>query len=637
MIGRFSELGVYKELMSNRELGVCLAGGALALAAGIWEWTGSTPAVVASIIALASVAVNGLPIIRGAVKGVLARRINVDELVALALIASILQGEFLSAATISFIMVIGELAEEILSDSSRKSIQALASMTPEQATLLDGDAQRVVPAADVRAGDRLLVKPGERAPVDGTILRGASAVDESAITGESLPKEKGPGDPLLAGTMNHSGVLEIEAVRVGEDTTMGRVAQLVAEAENESPGAARLVDRYAAWFTPTVLLIAAAAWVWTGALDRAVAVLVAGCPCSLLMAAPTAAVAAVARAAKSGILIKGGRRLEQAATVDTVLFDKTGTLTLGEPRVDAVHAGQGLDDEQILTWAASAERDSTHPLAKAVLKAAHYAKITVRRAEDMISEAGLGVRAMLDGSRIEVGAAALAEGAGALPADLQRFLDGAKERGATPIVVWRDSKPVGVLSVSDKVREQSKAAIEALKSTGVRRVGVVSGDHERSARLVADQLGMDDTWAELKPEGKLRVIEKLQAQGRRIMFVGDGVNDAPALAKADVGVAMGAAGTDVALETSDIALVYDDIAKLPFVLRLSRRMLALIKWNIALGLGVNAIAVFGGAEGVLSPIVASLFHNIGAILVILSSASLLFFERRGRIKAEERV
>jgi Cd2+/Zn2+-exporting ATPase len=254
----------------------------------------------------------------------------------------------------------------------------------------------------------------------------------------------------------------------------------------------------------------------------------------------------------------------------------------------------------------------------------------------MISEAGLGVRAMLDGSRIEVGAAALAEGAGALPADLQRSLDDIKERGATPIVVWRDSKPVGVLSVSDKIRRESKAAIEELKSLGVRRVGVVSGDHERSAKLVASQLGVDDTWAELKPEGKLRVIGDLQAHGRRIMFVGDGVNDAPALAKADVGVAMGAAGADVALETSDIALVYDEIEKLPFVLRLSRRMLALIKWNIALGLGVNAIAVFGGAEGVLSPIVASLFHNMGAILVAASSASLLFFERRGRISAEEK-
>jgi Cd2+/Zn2+-exporting ATPase len=636
MIGRFSELGVYKELLSSRELGVCLAGGALALAAGIWEWTGSTPAVVGSIIALASVAVNGLPIIRHAVKGVMARRINVDELVALALIASIIQGEFLSAATISFIMVIGEIAEDVLSDSSRKSIQALANMTPEMAALVDGDETRMVPAASIRVEDRILVRPGERAPVDGTILSGASAVDESAITGESLPKEKSVGDPLLAGTMNHSGVLEIEAVRVGEDTAMGRVAHLVAEAEAEAPGAARLVDRYAAWFTPTVMLIAAAAWIWTGTLDRAVAVLVAGCPCSLLMAAPTAAVAAVARAARSGVLVKGGRRLEQAAKVDTVLFDKTGTLTLGEPRVDSVHAGHGLDSEQVLTWAASAERDSTHPLAKAVLKAAHYAKIAIRRAEDMMNEAGLGVRAMLDGSRIEVGTAALAEGAGALPADLQRSLDDIKERGATPIVVWRDSKPVGVLSVSDKIRRESKAAIEELKSLGVRRVGVVSGDHERSAKLVASQLGVDDTWAELKPEGKLRVIGDLQAHGRRIMFVGDGVNDAPALAKADVGVAMGAAGADVALETSDIALVYDEIEKLPFVLRLSRRMLALIKWNIALGLGVNAIAVFGGAEGVLSPIVASLFHNMGAILVAASSASLLFFERRGRISAEEK-
>ncbi|EMG38350.1 copper/silver-translocating P-type ATPase [Desulfocurvibacter africanus PCS] len=631
MIGRFAIPGVYKDLFNLREFYICALGGGLALMGFLWDWAGLAPAWISLVMALAAVAINGLPIVREAIQGIWERQVNVDELVSLAIIASCLQGEFLTAAVVSFIMTLGSLVEEAVSASARKSIQALVRIAPEQATLLADGVERVVPVAGITTGDVLLVKPGERMPVDGEIIAGRTAVDESSITGEALPRERGIGDQVLAGTLNYNGVIEIKAVKVGEDTTLGKVIKLVTEAENHKPSAARLVDRYATWFTPTVLALAGLAWAWSGDVSRAVAVLIAGCPCALIMAAPTATVAAIGRAAKAGILIKGGQFLEEAARADVVLFDKTGTLTLGEPKVDDVVAGNGLETREVIAWAACAEQNCAHPLARAVVKAAHYARVTVRRAESILSEIGLGVRAMVDGDCIEVGSAHLGGGNAALPSPFKAHLEAMEARGATPIVVYRNKEPIGLLSVSDKPRPTAQATIQALKQLGIKSTGILSGDHERSVRKVAESLGVDKHWAGLKPQDKLEVIERLQTQeGRRIIFVGDGVNDAPALARANVGIAMGAAGTDVALETADIALTHDDISKLPFLIKLSRRTVAMIKINIGLGLLFNAVAIFGSGYGLLSPIMASLFHNFGSVIVVLSSASLAFLSE-GRL------
>lgn len=624
MIGRFAVPGVYKDLFNLREFYICALGGALALAGFLWDWAGFAPAWVSLVLVLAAVAVNGLPIVKEALQGLWERQVNVDELVSLAIVASCIQGEFLTAAVVSCIMTLGSLVEEAVSASARKSIQALVRIAPEQATLLVEGGERVVPVAEISLGDVLLVKPGERMPVDGEIVAGRTAVDESSITGEAIPREKGLGDQVLAGTLNYNGVIEIKAVKVGEDTTLGKVIRLVSEAENSKPGAARLVDRYATWFTPTVLAIAGLAWALSGDVSRAVAVLIAGCPCALIMAAPTATVAAIGRAARAGILIKGGQFLEEAARTDVVLFDKTGTLTLGEPKVDDVVAAGGLESSEVIAWAACAEQNCAHPLARAVVKAAHYARVTVRRAESILSEIGLGVRAMVDGDCIEVGSARIGGTDVALPSPFRAQLEAMEERGATPIVVYRNKEPIGLLSVSDKPRPTARATIQALKRMGLKSTGILSGDHERSVRKVAESLGVDQHWAGLKPQDKLSVIERLQAQGRRIIFVGDGVNDAPALARANVGIAMGAAGTDVALETADIALTHDDISRLPFLVKLSRRMVGLIKLNIGLGLLFNAVAIFGSGYGLLSPIMASLFHNFGSVIVVLSSASLAF-------------
>lgn len=625
MIGRFSNLGAYKELVTAREFGLCLGGGVFALAGYLWGFAGFVPAWIGVVLALAAVAVNGLPIIRGALEGLMQRQVNVDELVSLAIAASLLQGEFVTAAVVSFIMTLGALVEEAVSESARRSIQALAQMTPDTATLMTDEGERVVPVADIREGDLLLVKPGERIPVDGVIVSGSAAVDESSVTGESIPRTRREGDQALAGTLDYNGVIEISATHVGGDTTLGKVVQLVTEAEAQKPDSVRFVDRYAQWFTPVVLACAVLAWALSGEASRAVAVLVAGCPCALLMAAPTATVAAVARAARSGVLVKGGGHLEEIARVDTVLFDKTGTLTLGQPRVEEVVTGDGLATEEVIACAAGAEQNCTHPLARAVMQAAHYAKVTVAKAENVLSEIGIGVRAMLDGKVIEVGSAYLGSGEAALPLPLKSRLAAMKEQGATPLVVYRDQQAIGLLAVTDTVRETARETVAELGQLGVTRMGVLSGDHEKSVARIAAATGIQETWHGLKPQDKLEVIEAFQREGRRVMFVGDGVNDAPALAQANIGVAMGAAGTDVALETAGVALTHDEVARLPFLVKMARRMLTLIKVNIGLGLLFNVVAILGSSYGMLSPIAAAIFHNAGSIIVVASSASLYFF------------
>lgn len=624
MIGRFSRLDAYRGLFAIKELALCLAGGVLALAAYLVA-PASGPSMLSVLLGLLAVALNGLPIVVGAARGVMERRVNVDELVSLAILASLAQGEVLTAAVVSFIMTLGSLIEEAVSDGARRSIESLAALTPQEATLLDADGrERVVPVASVKLGDRILVRPGERIPVDAEIVSGATAVDESALTGESLPRERHPGDTILAGTLNYTGRVEARAVKVGEDSTFGKVVKLVVAAEAGKPRAARIVDRWAAWFTPTVLGLAGLAWTITGDLDRAVAVLVAGCPCALLMAGPTATVAAVGLAARRGILVKGGQYLEEAARADAVLFDKTGTLTLGRPDVTTVVPLDGEDAADVIGCAACLEKDCTHPLATAIVGKARREGIPVAAPDAMATVVGLGVRGTVAGQAAEVGSPEMLGGEAELPEALRECLADIRERGATALVVRREGTVLGVIGVADKARETAFLAVDALRKLGIGTVGILSGDHAKAVRALAKGVGIEDVWAQLTPAGKLDVLARLQEQGRRVLFVGDGVNDAPALARANVGVAMGAAGSDVALETADVALANDDIGRLPFLIHLGRRMVRMIGVNIGLGLVFNAVAILGGAYGLLSPVAAAVFHNVGSVVVVLSSASLAF-------------
>lgn len=627
MIGRFAKLGVYEELLQSRAFFKVGLGALLALAGfAVGESTLPGQVLISQALILASVAINGLPVIVGAVKGILEKRVNVDELLALAIIACLLNGELLTAAVVSAIMVLGALIEEATAESARKSIQALIKVSPKQALVLRGGETMTIAVEEVRIGDILLVRPGEQVPVDGVIVEGASSLDESAITGEAMPAEKKGGDPVFAGTLNHNGLLRISAERVGENTTLGQVIRLVAEAEAHRPKTIAFIDRFAQYFTPLILGCALVAWLLTGDFSRAVAVLIVGCPCALILAVPTATVAAIGRAARAGILVKGGQHIESVALADTLLFDKTGTLTEGNPRVDAIVPVEGIDGEDLLRQAACVECNSTHPLARAVLQAALYAKLSINAARDLIAEIGLGVRGSVDGSLIEVGSVYLNGGTGSIPMALRSRLLAIQEQGATPLMVYRDKYPLGFLSVSDKVRSGVGQTVERLKTLGFKEIGILSGDHQRSVELVGRQVGITRWWSGLKPGDKLGIIQEMQQRGAKVIFVGDGINDAPALAIADTGIAMGARGTEVALETADIALMGDDIAKLPFLVSLGRRMLLIIKLNIAFGLVFNLCSVLAGASGLISPIMGAVVHNIGSVLVVLSSASIGFFK-----------
>ncbi len=635
MIGRFSKLGAYQELFTSREIYVAVGGGLLGLASYIVDYGRPSSSIYGYALALASVAVNGLPIVWGAIKGLAERKVNVDELVSLAIVASLIQGEFLAAAVVSFVMTVGGLIEEATGDSARKAIQSLIRISPQLATVLRNDKEFAVPVEELAVGDCVLVKPGERIPVDAVIVSGVSAVDESIMTGESLPAEKGTGDTVLAGTLNYNGVLKAKALKVGSDTTLGKIVKLVGEAETYRPRTVRLIDRYARWFTPVILFCAAVAWGFTGDVDRAVAVLIVGCPCALILAAPTATVAALGRAAKAGVLVKGGQYLEQAASVKAVLFDKTGTLTLGEPRVVEIACSGGLTKEEVLSCAASAEQYCTHPLARAIIKAAQYAKVAINGAQNAFHEIGLGVRAMVDGSVIEVASASVCESTGSFPKHLKECADNSISLGITPLVVLRDRQPVGLFGVTDKIRPAAASTVREFKKLGIDSLAILSGDHEKSALRVAQSVGIDKVYTNLKPQDKVDIVKTYQSKNMPAMFVGDGINDAPALASAQIGVAMGAAGTDVALETADVALVHDDISRLPWLIRLSRRMLLIIKINIVFGLVFNSIAVVAGGMGWLSPIMAAVAHNVGSVLVVMASASLAIYpdnseaERRG--------
>lgn len=625
MIGRFSKLGVYQELFRLKDFYISIIAAILALLSYLIDYGSPSANMWGNTLALTSVAINGFPIIWSATKGLLNREVNVDELVSLAIVASLIQGEYLTAAIVSFVMTFGGLIERVTSESARKAIRSLMRISPQTATVLTGKKEKVVPVEHVSVGNRILIKPGERVPVDACIISGISAVDESAMTGEPLPVEKQVGDTILAGTLNHNGVIRAKVTRVGHDTTLGKVIKLVGEAEMHRPQAIRLIDRYATWFTPIILACAAVAWIFTGDISRAVAVLIVGCPCALILAAPTATVAALGRAAKSGILVKGGQYLENAAAVKAIFFDKTGTLTLGEPRVEEIACTAGVGKSEVLACAASAEQHCTHPLARAILRAAHYAKVVVQGAENAFHEIGLGVRATVGGSLVEVGSVTIGQNSAGFPRHLQKCIETSYSRGVTPLVVYRDNAPVGLLNVTDRIRPAIHSTLRQFVHLGIRETAILSGDHDKAVRRVADAAGITNVYARLKPQDKVDIITKYHSRNIPVMFVGDGINDAPALAAARVGVAMGAAGTDVALETADIALTHDDISKLPWLIRLSRRMLSIIKINIVFGVAFNSVAVIASGMGWLTPIMAAIVHNVGSVLVVFASASLVIF------------
>ncbi len=615
MVGRFRDLSVYTEIFKSRDFARILVGAAL-IPAGYWLvgvdggglpvsipgplralFEGTTPL---SLLLLFSVALNGLPIIAGAIRGIVEKKVNVDELVSIAIVACLLTGNLLEAALISLIMVLGAFIEEAVSDRARGAIAGLVAVNPQTA-LVEADGQQILRKIDaVKVGDVVVVKAGEIVPVDGSIIEGGGAIDESVLTGEPIPVFRTQGDDLSAGTLNIDGYLRLEVKKTGKDATIGRIIQLVAEAENSRGRSTRIVDRYAAWFTPVILTIAVMTYLFSGEVGRSIAVLVVGCPCAFLLAGPVSTVAAVGRAAKAGIMVKGGIHLETLARARAFYFDKTGTLTAGKPVVTAIRPAPGATDERVLELAMAVERGSTHPIAAAIAAKGAEIGAAPMAAEDIAVVAGRGVGGTVDGEAVFVSAGETG-GSG----------------GHTTVRVTAGGVLAGQIDFFDRIRPEAAQAINGLRDLGAEKIAIVSGDCQAAVEKVAAALQISEYHFRKTPEEKQQILKKELLEG--VVFTGDGINDAPCLKSSGVGIAMGSRGAQVALDTADIVLMNDKIALLPFLVRLSRRMTRIIRIDIALSFMINGIAVGLGAMGLLSPIMGAVVHNIGSVMVVMLS------------------
>ena len=569
----------------------------------------------------------GIPILLEAFIGlVTAFDIKADVLVSIALIASVIIREDFAAGEVAFIMQLGALLEDLTVARARAGIEKLVHLTPRTARRLTEGGQETIPAEEVRVGDLLRVLPGETVPVDGIIRAGQTSVDQSIMTGESLPVDKTVGDQVSSGTVNQFGSFDMEATRVGEDSALQRMIRLVQSADAGKAKIVGLADRWATWIVVIALSAAALTWLFTGQIIRAVTILVVFCPCALVLATPTAIMAAIGNAAKRGFLIREGDALERLASVQQVTFDKTGTLTFGTPEVTAVYSVEGAE-KTLYTLTAGAELRSEHPLGKAVVRGFEKGGGTPPEPEHFTMLPGRGVEAEVEGRRIVTGnLELLAEreiDCTALTAQAEAYID----QGCTMVYVAVDGRLAGFLALADTVRPDAAATIQQVQEAGVTPV-LLTGDHENAAGNIARQLGIDVFQAGCLPEDKLAWIDRAEQAGRMVCMVGDGINDAPALKKAFVGIAMGGVGSDIAVDAADIALVSDDLRQLPHLLRLSRRMMKTIKVNLTFSMTLNFVAILLAITGVLNPVVGALVHNAGSVLVIVNSAFLLTWRQR---------
>jgi Cd2+/Zn2+-exporting ATPase len=491
--------------------------------------------------------------------------------------------------------------------------------------------QVVVPIEQVTLDDVVLVRTGERIGVDGAILAGSGSINQAAITGESMPVEKKRGDEVFAGTLNELGTLEVKVTRLGEDTTLGQIVKLVKDAQASQSPVQRLANRYARYLVPLTFLIAITVYVLTQDIMRSITVLVVVCPCALVLATPTAVVAAIGNAARRGMLVKSGAGMEQIGRVEVVAFDKTGTLTLGKPVVRDVISLNSVESGRLLQVAATAERFSEHPIGRSIVQAAEERQISLHDPLDFTVLPGFGVTARVDQQEVVIGnRPLLAELDITWSTALDSKVKPLEEQGLTVISVTIDGEMAGLITMADMPRPEAKQAIAELKKLGVEQVVMLTGDNWRTAEMIAQELGIDRVYAQVLPQDKLRIIQEFQAQGKRVAFAGDGVNDAPALAAADVGIAMGSAGTDLALETADIGLMQDEIERVPQIVGLSRKTLKVIWQNVAFSMSINVLSVLLGSFGIIGPVIGALMHEFSALPVLANSARLIQYRHERR-------
>ena len=575
--------------------------------------------------------ISGIPILYGALTALFCEKtISSELLVSTAIVASVAIGEIFAAGEIAFIMAIGEILEDITVNRAKKGISQLIKLSPQQGRKIIKEngktTEKIVPIEEIYKDDILRVLPGEMIPVDGKIIFGNSSVDQSIMTGESLPIDKTIGDEVFCGTVNCDGSIDIIATKIGEDSSLQKLIRMVKEAEENKAPMQRIVDKWAGWLVPAALIIAIAAYFITSDIIRAVTVLVVFCPCALALATPTSIMAAVGQAAKNGVLIKSGEALEKMGKVNCIAFDKTGTLTFGKLKISDIITTSSATENELLKLACSSEKRSEHPLGKAIVEHGKKQNVEFLEMEDFKMIPGKGIAAKIENNEISCGNSRFLQEQGIiLDENIESILENLRKQGKVSILVGKNRECIGIIALSDTIRPTAKEMVVKLKNMGT-RVVLLTGDHKQTADYFAEEVGIENVYSELLPAEKVTYIKKLEEDGNKVCMIGDGVNDAPALKTADVGVSMASMGTDIAVEASDIALMGDNIEKIPYLKKLSTATIKTIKFNITASMVINLAAIILSVMGLLNPITGALVHNVGSVLVVLNAA--LLYDRK---------
>jgi len=599
-----------------------LAGGMLLLSHYVSKWFVYGPeAFQTEVLAFIAAVLLGSPIIWHAIVSLVHREAHMDELVALAILAAIATRQYPAACVVAFFMLLSELVESRTALGARASIESLIKLTPQKANLLQSDGTETeVMVSQIKPGDIVRVRPGDNIPVDGDVVKGLSSINEATITGESLPVDKVPGMQVFAGTNNLTGGLDIAVTKAGKDTTLGKVQSLILEAEHTKIPIMRIIDRYVRWYTPTVLMIAGIVLFFTGNINYAITILVISCPCSLILATPSAMVAAISAAARLGILVKNVADLEQAGKITAMVFDKTGTVTTGRLYVTKLTPAKGVEPSTLLSLAASAEKMSKHPAARALFEVAKQANLILPDGDTFQETPGKGVWAKVAGSRVIVGRESFLKENQINMSDITMPALH-EEQGFSTLFVALDHKCIGWVGLQDKTRPEAKEAVSKLVGLGVKRVTMLTGDRDEVAGRVAAELGCTDYKAHCLPQDKLAIVEQIKKDGHTVVVVGDGINDAPALAAGHLGIAMGAAGSDVAINSASIALLSNDLKRVPALVQLSRRTRFVINSNLAFG--VSFIIAGISLSFLILPTMAAFLHFASSLVVVFNSARLV--------------
>ncbi len=614
-----------KQMRVSLALIATLAGFTLLASSWIAQWKllYGPDSFQTKLLALAGAILLSMPVLWHALKCFLKGHSHMDELAALAIIACFATQNYTVAGIVAFFMLLSELVETRTALGARASIESLIKLTPKRAYLLAEDGtEKDVKVKELKPGDIIRVRPGDNVPADGEVTSGLSSINEATITGESLPVDKVPGMQVFAGTNNLTGVLDIKVTKAGKDTTLGKVQSLIMQAEQTKIPIITIIERYIKWYVPTILMIAIIFYFFTRDIQQTISILIIACPCSLILATPSAMVAAISASARLGILVKNVADLEIAGRMTAMIFDKTGTLTTGRLYVTKLTPAENIEPAELLAVAASAEQMSKHPAARALMQVAKEANLSLPRTESFEETPGKGVTATINSERIIVGRDTFLKENNI---DMSRVSDPAlhEEQGFSTLYISRDSTCIGWIGLQDKTRPEAQQAVKELFDAGIKRIIMLTGDREEVASRVAGELGCTDFKAHCLPQDKLSIVENIKKDGHTVVVVGDGINDAPALAAGDLGIAMGAAGSDIAINSASIALMSDDLKRLPFLVRLSRKTRKVIYENIAFGISFILLGI--SLSFLIRPEVAAVLHFVSSLFVVFNSARLVRF------------